>query len=175
MTPSPAPSPSVSPSPALALESEQPQDGVLAEALIAQAFGPGRFTKVSERVREIAAFAPELSVCAWWQGRLVGVARMWRIRVGDQPVIFLGPFAVEQDERKAGVGAQLIARACEAAKAAGERHVLLVGDEPYFSRLGFSAAAARGVTLPGPVDPRRVLARKLTADADDLAGTVQPA
>ena len=163
------------PIPALTLQSEQPQDGPSVDDLIARAFGPGRFTKVSERVREFATFAPELSVCAWAQGRLLGVARMWRVRVGDQPVTFLGPFAVEQGERNAGFGARLIARACEAAQAAGETHVLLVGDEAYFGRVGFARAAGRQVVLPGPVDQDRVLVRALTPDAGEIAGLVSAA
>lgn len=163
------------PLPALTLQSEQPQDAPFVDALIDRAFGPGRFTKVSERVREFATFAPELSVCAWAQGRLLGVARMWRVRVGGRPVVFLGPFAVEQGERNAGFGARLIARACEAAAASGASHVLLVGDEAYFGRVGFSTAAGRQVVMPGPVDQRRVLVRALRPDAGELAGPVQPA
>jgi len=163
------------PLPALTLQPEQPQDGPSVDALIARAFGPGRYTKVSERVREFATFAPELSVCAWSQGRLMGCARMWRVRVGGRPVMFLGPFAVEQGERNAGFGARLIARACEAAQAAGESHVLLVGDEAYFGRVGFARAAGREVILPGPVDQDRVLVRALTPDAGDIAGPVEPA
>ena len=163
------------PIPALTLQSEQPEDGPAVDDLIARAFGPGRFTKVSERVREFATFAPELSVCAWAQGRLLGVARMWRVRVGDQAVTFLGPFAVEQGERNAGFGARLIARACEAARAAGETHVLLVGDEAYFGRVGFAAAPGRRVILPGPVDQNRVLVRALTPDAGEIAGPVEAA
>ena len=163
------------PLPALTLQPEQPQDGQSVDALIARAFGPGRYTKVSERVREFATFAPELSVCAWSQGRLMGCARMWRVRVGGRPVMFLGPFAVEQGERNAGFGARLIARACEAAQAAGESHVLLVGDEAYFGRVGFARAAGREVILPGPVDQDRVLVRTLTPDAGDIAGPVEPA
>jgi predicted N-acetyltransferase YhbS len=159
--------------PALTLQFEQPQDGPAVDALIDRAFGPGRYTKVSERVREIAQFAPELSVVAWCEGRLMGCARMWRVRVGGQPVTFLGPFAVEQGERNAGFGARMIERACEAARAAGETHVLLVGDEPYFTRVGFSGALAEGVVMPAPVDQRRVLARDLTGEA--LAGLVTPA
>ena len=160
--------------PAITLQFETPEDGPLVDALIDRAFGPGRFTKVSERVREFATFAPELSVCAWSEGRLLGCARMWRVRVGGRPVTFLGPFAVELGERNAGFGARLIARACEAAQAAGETHVLLVGDEPYFGRVGFSTAAGRQVVMPGPVDPRRVLVRALTTDAGELAGVVAP-
>jgi predicted N-acetyltransferase YhbS len=162
-------------SPALTLQFETPEDGSRVDALIARAFGPGRFTKVSERVREFATFAPELSVCAWSEGRLLGCARMWRVRVGGRPVMFLGPFAVELGERNAGFGARLIARACEAAQGAGESHVLLVGDEPYFGRVGFSTAAGRQVIMPGPVDQRRVLVRALTPDAGELSGSVQAA
>jgi predicted N-acetyltransferase YhbS len=160
--------------PAITLQFERPEDGPLVDALIDRAFGPGRFTKVSERVREFAAFAPELSVCAWSGHRLMGCARMWRVRVGEAPVAFLGPFAVELGERNAGFGARLIARACEAAQSAGETHVLLVGDEPYFSRVGFSTAGGRGVIMPGPVDQRRVLVRALKVGAGELSGVVEP-
>ena len=121
-----------------------------------RAFGPGRYTKVSERVREFATFAPELSVFAWTSRsghRLVGCARMWRVKVGGPPVTFLGPFAVEQGERSAGFGARMIKRACEAAAAAGETHVVLVGDEPYFSRVGFSPRRAARVVMPRPGRP----------------------
>ena len=165
---------SPAPAPALVIQSERPQDGPRVDALVDRAFGPGRFTKVSERVREFATFAPELSMCAWSGKRLLGCARMWRVRVGGRPVMFLGPFAVEQGERSAGFGARLIARACEAAQAAGETHVVLVGDEPYFSRVGFARSAGREVIMPGPVDQRRVLVRGLQPEAGELAGSVGP-
>ena len=145
------------PSPALTLVPEDPAHAHEIEALIDRAFGPGRFVKVSERVREIAEFAPELSFSAVEDGRLLGVVRMWRIAVSGQPLVFLGPLAVEQSDRNAGLGAVLVERACEAARAAGEPAVLLVGDLAYFGRVGFRIAD--DVTLPGPVDPKRVLVR----------------
>jgi len=147
---------SASPS-GLTLVSETPDLDPQIETLLDHAFGPGRFTKVSERVREFATFRPDLSFCAFEGDRLVGVVRQYEIRIGDQPAIFLGPLAVMADTRKSGAGGQLVTRACEAAVAAGHPVVLLVGDEPYFSRLGFSSAQTRAVVLPGPVDQRRVL------------------
>lgn len=168
---------SLQPTAALAapvLNTERPQDGPLADALIDRAFGPGRFVKVSERVREFAAFAPELSFCAWRDGRLVGVVRQWRVRAGETPVVFLGPIAVESDERSGGVGGLLVEAACQAAKAAGETAIVLVGDEPYFGRWGFSAALAKDVRLPGPVDPRRTLAVAFTPAGERLSGMVRP-
>jgi predicted N-acetyltransferase YhbS len=157
------------PPPELVLVNETPAHGPAIEALLDRAFGPGRFAKVSERVREFADFAPELSFCAVEGETVVGVVRMWRVAAGDQPIVFLGPLAVEASERRAGLGAMLVERACEATRDAGEAAVVLVGDLPYFQRVGFKVAA--NVTLPGPVDARRVLSRTFKDVA--LAGMVR--
>lgn len=159
--------------PALTFAHETPQDQDAIEALLDRAFGPGRFVKSSERVRELAEFAPELSFCAWDDGKLLGVVRLWRVRVGETPLTFLGPLAVESDERCGGLGGMLVRRACQAAHNAGERGVLLVGDPPYFARFGFAAEPARNVRLPGPVDQRRVLLHAFDEPGEPLAGPVQ--
>lgn len=148
---------------------ERPADHDQVEALLDHAFGPGRFVKVSERVREFARFHPELSFCAWDGPRLVGAVRQWEVRIAGRPVIFLGPLAVEADVRKHGAGGELVRRACAAANAEGFPVVLLVGDEAYFQRFGFSSAGTKAVVLPGPVDQRRVLAFGL-ADGETLHG-----
>lgn len=158
------------PPPELTLVTETAAHGAEIEALLNRAFGPGRFAKVSERVREFADFAQDLSFCAVEAGKVVGVVRMWRVAAGEQPIVFLGPLAVEASERRAGLGAMLVERACEAAHAAGEAAVVLVGDLPYFQRVGF--AVAPDVALPGPVDPKRVLFRAFRRGAP--AGMVQP-
>ena len=157
------------PAPALDFVNEAPAHGQAIEALLIRAFGPGRFAKVSERVREIAEFAPELSFVAFEDGALVGSVRMWRVNCGDQPIVFLGPLAVEERARKHGLGALLVERACAAAQAAGEAAVVLVGDLPFFGRVGFEIAPDVG--LPGPVDPKRVLSRRFAEVA--LSGRVR--
>jgi len=162
------------PGPALTFVHEAPADGGLIEGLLDRAFGPGRFAKSSERVREFADFAPELSFCAREtlaeDDRLVGVVRMWRVNVGETPVVFLGPLAVEPGLQSTGVGAQLVQRACKAAQAAGETAVLLVGDPPYFERFGFVGAPE--AVMPGPVEQRRVLMLPFAEVA--LSGPVRP-
>jgi predicted N-acetyltransferase YhbS len=169
MTPDPHPQP------ALRFQLERPEDADAVEALIDRAFGPGRFTKSSERVREFAAFRPDLSFCAWHEGTLAGVVRQYLVEVAGRPVIFLGPLAVEEIERKLGAGAGLVEHACDAARAAGYGAVVLVGDEAYFRRVGFAAAPAAGIRMPAPVDQRRVLVRALVPGGDaGLAGPILP-
>jgi predicted N-acetyltransferase YhbS len=79
----------------LRLLPERPADAAAVEAVVARAFGPGRFAKVSYRVRERARFRPDLSFTAWQGPALVGTVRLWSIRIGDAPAIFLGPIAVD--------------------------------------------------------------------------------
>jgi predicted N-acetyltransferase YhbS len=144
------------------------------ERLILRAFGPGRFAKAAERLREGRAPLLGLSFVAWEDGQIVGCVRQWWVMIGEAPAILLGPFAVDPDFRNQGLGAALIERACEAAAEAGEAIIVLVGDLPYFGPLGF--APAPRVTLPGPVDPRRVLVRALKSGTDSgLEGDVAAA
>jgi predicted N-acetyltransferase YhbS len=143
---------------------EQPEDAPAACALADRAFGPGRYAKVSERVREGAGLRPDLSFCAFGAGVLVGTVRLWSVRVGGAPGLFLGPIAVEGGWRKHRIGGRLVEACCTAAAAAGEPFILLVGDMPFFGPYGFAPAPAGRVVLPGPVDRRRILWRALRED-----------
>lgn len=156
------------------LRLERPADADAVEALIARAFGPGRYAKAAELLREGNRPRLELSVVAWDEAKAVGSARLWPVTIGQAPALLLGPFAVDEAYRRQGLGAALARHACETAATAGHGLVMLVGDEAYFAPLGFSAQPARRVIMPGPVDQRRVLVRALSAGADQgLAGEVR--
>jgi predicted N-acetyltransferase YhbS len=58
----------------------------------------------------------------------------------------------------------------KAAKDAGAKLILLVGDEPYYGRLGFAKVEHGRVRLPGPVDPERVLIHELVAGSFEGVG-----
>ena len=153
---------------------ETPADADAVAALIDRAFGPGRYAKAAERLREGNHPLEDICFVAHAGGAVVGCVRMWPIRIGDTSAVLLGPLAVEGAWRSLGLGAALIRQACEAAAAAGHALVLLVGDEPYYGPLGFSVAP-RTVTLPGPVDPARVLVQELAPGAATaLSGQVRP-
>ena len=136
------------------IEAETPADAAAVEALVLAAFGPGRFAKTAERLREQAPAVA--GFVAREGGVLLGSVRLWSITIGGRPALFLGPIAVAADNRKAGLGAELV-QACLGHAAEAGLGVLLVGDVPYFGRFGFTAAPE--VRLPGPVDPRRLLWR----------------
>jgi len=145
------------------IRNEEPKDADAIAALVERAFGPGRYAKAAERLREGNTPQAKLSFVAQADGRIVGSVRLWPIKVGGQPVTFLGPIAVDADQRGDGLGRQLVERACEAAREAGCHVVLLVGDMAWFAQSGFQVAPK--VTMPGPVDARRVLVKELVPGA----------
>jgi predicted N-acetyltransferase YhbS len=64
----------------------------------------------------------------------------------------------------------------EVVRAAGHRLVILVGDEPYYARMGFKRAPHGRLQMPGPVDPARVLVCELADGAfEGVSGPVQRA
>jgi predicted N-acetyltransferase YhbS len=155
----------------------EPSDGADISSLHARAMGPGRFTRTAYRVREgTPAFSPFCRVCLI-DGRLVAAVRFTPVTVGGKgDALLLGPLAVDPAFANQGHGRGLVARALEDARAAGIALVVLVGDEPYYARLGFKRVAYGRIALPGPVDPGRLLAVELAAGAlETFAGMVAAA
>ncbi|WP_269514331.1 GNAT family N-acetyltransferase [Brevundimonas subvibrioides] len=140
---------------------EIPADVGEVDRLVLEAFGPGRFAKTAERIRERARLAA--GYVAREDGRLVGSVRLWAIRVGGVDAVFLGPIAVAAEARDRGLGADLVGACMAQAQSLGVAGVLLVGDLSYFSRFGFEVAP--DVKLAGPVDPKRLLWLNINASA----------
>jgi predicted N-acetyltransferase YhbS len=137
---------------------ERPADVSARETLLDRAFGEARFAKTCQRLRVGRMPAAGLSLIAADDGRVVGTVRLWHISAGfDRPALLLGPLAVDPECRSRGIGAALMSRAISEARRRGHRIILLVGDEPYYARFGFSAAATGGLSLPGPHEADRLL------------------
>ena len=82
--------------------------------------------------------------------------------IGDAPALLLGPLTVEPPFRDRGIGQALIERALDGGEGAkGHRLVVLVGDEPYYGKGGFKRVPKGRFTMPGPVDPARLLVCEL--------------
>ena len=52
--------------------------------------------------------------------------------------------------------------------------MVLVGDEPYYGKAGFKPMPKGQVTMPGPVDPARLLVAELVARRRRGIGGVDP-
>ena len=79
----------------------------------------------------------------------------------------LGPIAVHPTHQGEGVGAALIREGLARARDASWERVMLVGDQPYYSRFGFVRLS--GVEMPPPTNPERVLG---LGDWADVTGSV---
>jgi predicted N-acetyltransferase YhbS len=151
-----------------------PADLPLVDKLNATVFGPGCFARTAFRVREGAPALSAYCRAAFLNERVIAAVRFTRITIGGTPgALLLGPLAVDPEFAGKGHGRQLIADALETAKSDGMRLVVLVGDVPYYGRFGFRPVAPGRITMPGPVDPARLLAAELVPGAsDDYAGLI---
>ena len=153
--------------PAFRLRDERPHHRGAREALLDAAFGPSRFAKTCERLREGRLPAEGLALVAEnAAGRLIGTVRLWHVEAGEAgAALMLGPIAVAEEARSLGLGAALMRVAIDRARRSGHRAIVLVGDAPWYARFGFSPELTTGLDLPGPVDRARFLGLELAPDA----------
>ncbi len=143
-----------------------PADLAQVADLNARVFGPGRFTRTAYRVREGAPAISRYCRAALRRSRMIAAVRFTHIAIGGTDgALLLGPLAVDPEFAGKGHGRQLVGEALEAGRADGMRLVVLVGDEPYYARFGFHPVPPGQILLPGPVDPKRLLAAELAPGA----------
>jgi predicted N-acetyltransferase YhbS len=139
-----------------ALAADQPH----IEHLLDLAFGLSRYAKTSYRLREGNSAIEGLSLVTREPGfGLTGAISFWPLKIGQagSDALLLGPLAVHPERQNLGIGRALMLDGLGKAKARGHRLVILVGDEPYYARVGFKRVPFGQIELPGPVDPDRLL------------------
>jgi predicted N-acetyltransferase YhbS len=147
------------------LRDERAGDVCARERLLDASFGPSRFEKTCERLREGRVAARSLALVAMDGSALVGTLRFWHVEAGGAPALLLGPLAVAQSHRELGLGGALMRMGLDRAAALGHEAVILVGDEHYYERFGFARAPMQGLDLPGWYDPARFLGLELQTGA----------
>ncbi|MFN7320318.1 MAG: GNAT family N-acetyltransferase [Methylobacterium sp.] len=154
----------------LTIEAAKASDEPAIEKLHQRAFGPGRFARTAYRIREQANAAESLTFVARVGSLLVGSVQLTPVRLGEARAFMLGPLTVEPAFEKRGIGAALLQRCEQAARAMRSDAIFLVGDEPYYGRHGYKRVPMGRVRLPGPVDPGRLLVLPLTGTGASLSG-----
>lgn len=135
-----------------------------AEAIAARAFGPGRFAKTAYRLREGVRADERLSFVALLDGQIVGTIQYWPVFIGGAACLLLGPLAVEEAARGHGAGLELMRATLPIAAGLGYAAAILVGDEPYYAKVGFVRVGPGAIEFPGPVNPARFLIKLLSAN-----------
>jgi predicted N-acetyltransferase YhbS len=159
----------------LSILPEAAGDAQAIERLHERTFGPGRFVLSAYRIREHVDHVLDVSFTARIGTLLVGSVRQLPILIGDTRALLLGPLTVEPPFRSRGIGRLLMERALKDAKEKGHAIVVLVGDEPYYSRVGFKQVPKGRVIMPGPVDAARILVFELVDGAfEGVSGAVVP-
>ncbi len=159
----------------LTLAQETADDWWEVEALYDLCFAPGRSALSSYRLRE--GVDPIAALCLTARdadGILAGAVRNWPVLVGGQAAVLLGPIAVHPTRQGEGAASLLMQQCLTDARAQGWARLMLVGDAPYYQRFGFERL--KGVDMPPPTNPDRVLGVALTKGAwDSVAGPVTSA
>jgi len=135
-------------------------DNLIVDNLLDAAFGIDRRTKTSYRLREGEKPLPGLSFVARDDtGTIIGAISFWQIHIGKNgpDAILLGPLAVLPDHQTSGIGQALMTHGLKAAGQVGHQLVVLVGDAPYYAKVGFKQVPNGQVIMPGPNDPERLL------------------
>lgn len=144
--------------------------------LLDQCFGPARSRRTASLLRAGVEMRPDLSFVALGGNKVVGSVQLWPMELasplGIHKLLLLGPLVSAPTRRGEGIGLALMDRALEAADAAQEDAIVLIGDAPYYRRWGFTSAKTLHWGVPGPVDRARLLLRG--GDELPLFGRLQP-
>ena len=144
-------------------------DPAAVERILDAAFGPDRHKRTAYAIRKGTECLPPLCFAAFDEaGELIGTIQAYPAALTDpqdraHPMIMIGPVAIMPGRQGQGFGRALMAAqkaAIEDGRGQGAAPLpqVLIGDEPYYGKFGFSAAP-RGWKCPGPWNPERLLVR----------------
>lgn len=165
------------------IRQEQKEDYEKVYELVRAAFACAEHTNHDEqnlvvRLRNSAAFVPELSLVAEATGKIIGHILFTRAVIREETrehgTLVLAPLAVAPDYQGKGVGGCLIEAGHRVARQLGFGSVLLVGHPTYYPRFGYRSAETFGITtnLEMPADVFMVFELKLNG-LDGVHGQVE--
>ncbi|MDX3638909.1 N-acetyltransferase [Streptomyces sp. MB09-02B] len=106
-------------------------------------------------------------------GTIAAYALITRCHVDEAPALALAPVAVLPDHQRQGAGAAVVRAVLEAARARGERLVLVLGHPGYYPRFGFVRASEYAIRPAFEVPDEAMMALVLDGSATVASGTIR--
>jgi putative acetyltransferase len=136
-----------SPSP-LIIRPERPEDIPLIAQLNEEAFGGNKTANLINVLREEGTLA--ISLVAERSGEIVGHVSFSPMTIAQRdaitPAIGLAPLAVRPEHQKQGAGSAVAREGVNAARKAGWKIVIVLGNPAYYGKFGFGPASAHGIS-----------------------------
>lgn len=116
-----------------------------------RAFGEEDEARLVEKIRQSAAYVPELSLVADMAGQVVGHIMFSRISIssgsGEFSALALAPMAVLPGYQNKGIGSLLVMQGLQACRLKDHKIVVVVGHPEYYPRFGFVPARSKGLEV----------------------------
>jgi predicted N-acetyltransferase YhbS len=145
----------------------------LIELLLDAAFGQDRHGRTAYRLREGSSTIDPLSFAITDETTLIASIQCWPVRIGTCKLVLVGPVAVDPNRQNEGHGRRLMHAMLDVAAKMGDPPLVMIGDPEYYERFGFTADATARWTLPGPWEPRRLLARNVAEHRIPIKGMLE--
>lgn len=147
---------------------ESAADAAAVHAVNGAAFETGAEADLVEALRaDPEAWLPGLSYVAEApDGSVAAYALLTRCRVGGAPALALAPVAVRPEHQRTGAGSAVVRAVLDAARARGERLVLVLGHPAYYPRFGFEPASGYGIRPGFEVPDEAMMALVLNESGD---------
>ena len=141
----------------------------------AAAFETDTEAKLVDALREDPdAWLPGLSYVAEApDGTIAAYALITRCHVDEVPALALAPVAVLPDRQRQGAGTAVVRAVLAAARARGERLVLVLGHPEYYPRFGFVRASEYGIRPGFDVPDAAMMALVLDPSAAAAPGVIR--
>ncbi len=121
-----------------------------------------------EKLRGASDFVPGLSIVAETNGKVVGHALFYPIKIRDGNTVnislSLAPVSVHPAYQKRGIGKAMIREGIERAKSYGYRSVIVIGHAGYYAKFGFQKASVLGIRSAFNVPEDAFMAIELEAE-----------
>ncbi|MGB0837335.1 MAG: GNAT family N-acetyltransferase [Flavobacteriaceae bacterium] len=160
----------------LHITKERPEHFTEIDKLLLEAFKNDPYSDHGEgdlvrRIRASEDFISDLALVALEDEKVVGYILVSPLKIVSQetkeefPGLTLAPVAVLPEKQGQKIGAQLIERAHETAKALGHDYIVLLGHDTYYPRFGYEVCKNHNIEFHFQVPPEYCMVKEITPNS----------